>query len=115
MRLCVMMAAYNTVRFVEDAVESVLRQGTPNLEIGLVVVNDGSTDGTGEVLRTLAERSKGVTLIETPNQGVTRARNNALGALPDCDFVSFLDSDDLSPAGHFARTIARFDADASLD
>jgi glycosyltransferase involved in cell wall biosynthesis len=102
-KVAVMMAAYNNVRFVRAAVESLLAQRNDVL-LDIIVVNDGSTDGTAEVLRTLAAEAPELRLIETANQGIARARNVLLGALaPDTDLVTVLDSDDLSPAGRFAR------------
>ena len=80
MKIAVMMAAYNAERYIEDAFASLLRQrSAANLDI--VVVNDGSTDGTPLIVKRIAAEAPQVRLIETPNQGVTRTRNVLLAAI----------------------------------
>jgi glycosyltransferase involved in cell wall biosynthesis len=55
-------------------------------------------------------------VIEQANGGIARARNVALAALaPDTDLVTFLDADDLSPAGRFKRDVPAFEADPALE
>ncbi|RYE11369.1 MAG: glycosyltransferase family 2 protein [Hyphomicrobiales bacterium] len=115
MKVAVMMAAYNAAATLDYSLGSLLRQrGDAKLDI--IVVNDGSTDGTGDVVRRIAAEAPEIRLIETPNQGITRTRNMLLDALaPDTDLVTTLDSDDLSPAGRFARDIRWFAEDPDLD
>lgn len=115
MKLSIMMPAYNAAKYVESALQSLLRQrDAANMEI--IVVNDGSTDGTGEIVREMASQCAEITLVETENGGVTRARNVALQHIaPDSELVSFLDSDDLSPAGRFQRDIRILRDDPSLE
>jgi glycosyltransferase involved in cell wall biosynthesis len=114
-KVAVMMAAYNTGRFIEDALASLLRQRA-DAGLDIIVVNDGSTDGTGDIVRRIAAGAPEVRLIETPNRGIAAARNTAIAALaPDTDLVTILDSDDLSPEGRFARDTRRFIDDPALD
>lgn len=114
MKLAVMMSAYNAAPFIADALASLLRQRDA-AQLDIIVVNDGSTDATGEIVRRLAGEAAEVRLIETPNQGIPKARNEALDAIaPDTDLVTWLDADDLSPAGRFARDLPMF-ADPGLD
>ncbi len=114
-KVAVMMAAYNAAPYVGDALASLLRQRDA-ARLDIIVVNDGSTDATGGIVRALARQAPEIRLLETPNQGVTRARNTALGALaPDTDLVTFLDADDLSPAGRLARDLPRFRDDPGLE
>jgi len=113
-KLAVMMAAYNAAPYVGDALASLLRQRDA-ARLDIIVVNDGSTDGTGEIVRALALHAPEIRLIDTRNGGVTRARNVALAALADdTDLVTFLDADDLSPAGRLARDLERFRRDPRL-
>jgi glycosyltransferase involved in cell wall biosynthesis len=110
-----MMAAYNAERYIGDALASLLRQ-RDDANLDIIVVNDGSTDGTAEIVRRIAAEAPEVRLIETPNQGVTRTRNVLLRALaPDTNLVTTLDADDLSPAGRFVRDLRAFHADPSLE
>ncbi|MEO6396382.1 MAG: glycosyltransferase family A protein [Devosia sp.] len=115
MKIAVMVAAYNAERHIEAALGSLLSQRA-DAELDIIVVNDGSTDATPEIVKRLAEAAPEIRLIETPNQGITRTRNVMLDAIaPDTDLVTTLDSDDLSPPGRFAREQAPFAADPTLE
>lgn len=80
---------YNRENLVGEAIESVLDQSYRNVEV--VVVDDGSTDGTVERLKQYDNRIK---LIVQRNSGPAAARNRGIAASSG-DFVAFLDSDDL--------------------
>lgn len=84
-----MMPAYNSERYVAQAIDSVLSQTRPSDEI--IVVDDGSTDGTLDVLRTFA---KDIRIIRQKNNGIARALNVAI-AVATGDALAFLDCDDL--------------------
>jgi glycosyltransferase involved in cell wall biosynthesis len=84
--IAVIIPCYNYARFLGDAIESCLAQTAPPAE--LVVVDDGSTDGTAEVARRL-----GVACLVKPNGGPSSARNHGLRHTRQ-PFVLFLDADD---------------------
>jgi glycosyltransferase involved in cell wall biosynthesis len=88
-RVSAIITTYNRKAFVLEAVESVLAQTYEDYE--LIVVDDGSGDGTGEVLAHYGEQ-----LLYTfqPNEGVSAARNRGL-EIAQGEFIAFLDSDDL--------------------
>lgn len=81
--------AYNAQETLERAVNSVLAQSYPHIEV--IVINDGSTDGTSAVCKRLAQAVK---VIEQSNAGASHARNVGVG-LSSGDLVAFLDADDL--------------------
>lgn len=85
----VIIPAYNRVDFIEGAVDSCLTQTRVPDEI--VVVDDGSTDGTEQVLR---KYGPPVVVVRQPNRGVSAARNTGI-ARATGDILVFLDSDDL--------------------
>jgi glycosyltransferase involved in cell wall biosynthesis len=87
-RISVIMPCFNAAQFVDEAVSSVLRQTHPHVE--LIVIDDGSTDGSKEILRRRCDR---LTLIEQPNQGPYSARNLGLQRASG-EYVAFLDADD---------------------
>ena len=87
----VIIPAYNGARFLAEAVNSVLRQNYPKLEI--VVVDDGSTDDIAEVVEGLPVQ---VRFLRQPNAGPAAARNLGLRAA-SADLIAFLDVDDLLP------------------
>ena len=84
----IIMPAYNAAGWIRRAIDSVLQQSWPAVE--MIVVDDGSTDSTGEVCRTYGER---IRYIRQDNSGVSTARNNGI-AHATGDFIGFLDSDD---------------------
>lgn len=87
--------SYNHARFVETAIASVLAQQVPNLE--LIVVDDGSTDGSVALLEKLSEQH-GFQLITQANQGAHHAINRGL---QECrgDYLAILNSDDVFEEG----------------
>jgi glycosyltransferase involved in cell wall biosynthesis len=87
-RFSILMPVYNREKYVRQAVDSVLSQAFTDHE--LLVVDDGSTDGSAEVLESYGNR---IRLIRQPNQGPEVARNRAL-ALARGEYIVGLDSDD---------------------
>jgi len=86
----VIIPSYNNIRWVSNAIESVLKQSYPYCEI--IVVDDGSTDGTGVLLGdTYRDRIK---YIYQENKGLSGARNTGLRQARG-DYIQFLDADDL--------------------
>lgn len=93
-KISVIIPCYNGEAFVKDAVESVLSQPLARAgDVEILVVNDGSTDGTAEVIRSLAARPS-VKFFDVPNGGAAKARNLAMG-FADGTWIMFLDADDL--------------------
>jgi glycosyltransferase involved in cell wall biosynthesis len=95
----VVIPCYNAEKWIARAVHSVLGQHYPNLEI--IVIDDGSTDGTSQVIRSL----EGIRSIRTPNQGASRARNVGLG-LANGESVLFLDADDYLEADSIGEWVS---------
>ncbi|WP_421914963.1 glycosyltransferase family 2 protein [Mesorhizobium sp.] len=115
MKLSVIMPVYNRERYVGSALRSLLRQRDA-ADLDIIVVDDGSTDGSAEVVRALMDETSCIRLFSQANAGVTRARNSGLRQLlPQTEFVSFLDSDDISPAGRFKADLACFGEDSGLE
>ncbi|GAA4674711.1 glycosyltransferase family 2 protein [Frondihabitans cladoniiphilus] len=89
-RIAAVVVNYNYEKYVAEAVDSLLAQSTSFDEI--LVVDDGSTDGSVEVLRSFGSR---IQLIEKENGGQLSAAWTAL-ASTDCDYLYVLDSDDVA-------------------
>jgi glycosyltransferase involved in cell wall biosynthesis len=94
----ILIPAFNSERFIGQCVESVLGQGYGRVEV--IVVDDGSSDGTREML----ECYKEVKVISQTNQGACVARNKALVAA-EGDYVKFLDADDFLLAGAISSQV----------
>jgi glycosyltransferase involved in cell wall biosynthesis len=96
MKVSIVMPVYNGSNYIRRSLESVFDQNSRGLEI--IVVDDGSTDETASIVRSLFQEKKSqeirCRLVYQKNQGVSVARNvglkNASG-----DYVFFLDADDL--------------------
>ncbi|HEY4633447.1 MAG TPA: glycosyltransferase family 2 protein [Candidatus Limnocylindrales bacterium] len=97
-RLSVLIAGWNAAGTIERAIDSVLEEREIALEC--VVVDDGSTDGTADVVAAVAARDRRVVLVRVrDNEGVSAARNRGL-AVTRGDWLTFLDADDrLLPGG----------------
>jgi glycosyltransferase involved in cell wall biosynthesis len=100
----VVVPAYNCARYVAEALRSALEQQYNPVEI--IVVNDGSTDDTPEVIRTFGDR---ITLINQSNAGAAAARNAAIEKARG-DYIAFLDSDDLWLPGKLAAQVSYLEA-----
>ena len=105
----VIMPVYNGERFLLDAVRSVEAQGLERLEI--LVIDDGSTDGTAAILAGLGSR---VRAVRQPNRGPAAARNQGL-ALARGNVIAFLDADDLWSPGGLADMLAHLEAHPEID
>lgn len=93
----VVIPAYNCDRYIVQAVESVLQQEGCTYEI--LIIDDGSTDATEEVLEPYRDRLR---YVKQENQGVAAARNHGI-AIAKADFVAFLDADDYFLPDKLAR------------
>jgi glycosyltransferase involved in cell wall biosynthesis len=81
-------------RFLRATVESVIAQSHPDWE--LIIVDDGSTDGTADVARALAAQDRRIRVVSQSNSGIARARNRGLVEIsPGSTFVAVIDHDDL--------------------
>jgi glycosyltransferase involved in cell wall biosynthesis len=87
------MPVYNGERFLREAVESVLVQTLEDLE--LIIVNDGSTDGTADILHECAAADTRVVVESQANAGSAAARNRGFG-LARARLVALLDADDVA-------------------
>jgi glycosyltransferase involved in cell wall biosynthesis len=102
-RVSVVIPTFNRGGIIGEAVESVLSQEGIGFE--LIVVDDGSTDNTSEVLSAF---QKHIILIRQTNQGVSAARNRGIRKARG-DLIAFLDSDDKWLSGKLSRQVAFFD------
>lgn len=89
--ISVIVPVYNGQDYLEKCIESIVAQTYENLEI--IVINDGSTDATGQVLTRLKARYQNLHVITMEDEGVSAARNAGLDAAKGA-FVTFVDADD---------------------
>jgi len=92
-KVAIIMPAYNAGEFIEASVRSILGQSCQELQ--LIVINDGSKDNTGEILRRLAEEDSRLVTLSVENSGPAMARNRGLELVqPGTGYIMFADSDD---------------------
>jgi len=89
-RVSVVIPAYNAARTVVESVQSALDQTMSEIEV--IVVDDGSADATAQLVGAIDDQR--VRLLQQPNGGVSAARNAGI-AEARCEWVAFLDADDL--------------------
>lgn len=91
-KVSVIMPVFNTVSYVEEAVNSILSQTFRELEV--IIINDGSTDGSETILNEVSNRDNRITLINKKNEGSAIARSLGL-KMAKGDYLYFMDSDDI--------------------
>jgi GT2 family glycosyltransferase len=100
LRVSVIMPAYNAERWLEEAVESICRQTEPNFE--LLVIDDGSTDRTPEILTQVAHQDSRVRVFHRPHLGLCAALNFGMSAA-QAPLIARLDADDIAHAERLGR------------
>jgi glycosyltransferase involved in cell wall biosynthesis len=106
-RVSVHMPVYNAMPYLAEAVESILAQTYGDFEF--IIIDDGSTDGSGEQLAAYAARDERIRLTRRENWGITKTRNQALGQAVG-EFFAVMDADDVALPDRLARQVAYFDA-----
>jgi GT2 family glycosyltransferase len=106
-RVSVVLPVYNGERFLAEALDSILAQSFADFE--LIALDDGSHDGSGEILDRVARTDSRVTVLHQTNGGVIAALNGGL-ALARGEFIARMDADDVAHPERFARQVAFLDA-----
>ena len=113
MKLSIVIPAYNTEAYLGRCLDSCLDQDLPGSEYEIIVINDGSADGTPAVAERYAAEHPAVKLFSQENGGLSRARNAGL-ARAEGEYVWFVDSDD-TIAARCLGTLLACCRDAELD
>ena len=106
----IVIPAYQSARWVRDAVASALAQTHPSCEV--IVVDDGSTDGTAALLA--AAFADAIQIVQQPNRGLAAARNTGLRRARG-EYVQFLDADDVLLPDKIATQVAAFGRAPDVD
>lgn len=89
--LSIIIPCYNTGKYIERCLKSVLSQNYKNIEV--IVIDDGSVDNTSDIIRAISEQDKRLRYIYKNNSGVSDTRNRGLEVAKG-DYITFVDSDD---------------------
>ena len=109
-KVSVVMSVYNGERYLSEAIESILQQTFTDFEF--IIVDDGSTDGTGSILGNCTDSSI-VHLRNRENIGLTRALNRGL-EVASGEFVARQDVDDVSFPSRLARQVSYLEKNPSV-
>jgi glycosyltransferase involved in cell wall biosynthesis len=109
----VIMPVYNVGAYLEDCVKSVLAQRLNGFSLELIAVNDGSTDGSGEVLDRLAASDPRLTVVHQPNSGWPGAPRNRGIEMANGRYLFFCDADDLMPEDSLQKLVSFADEHGS--
>ena len=102
LKLSIIIPVYNVAEWLSETVDSILAQTFRDFE--LVLVDDGSTDGSGELCDQYAAGDNRIRVIHQKNAGVSVARNVGVAAARG-DYIGFTDSDDIIEADMYQRLL----------
>lgn len=91
MKVSIIVPIYNTEKYLNDALDSLVNQTLKDIEI--ICINDGSTDKSLSILESYAQKDERIKIISQPNLGQSAARNAGL-KIATGEYIGFLDSDD---------------------
>lgn len=100
--ISVIVPVFNTARFLEECIVSIINQSFDDLQI--ILVDDGSTDGSGQICDRFAEKDERITVIHQSNAGVSAARNVGLREAKG-KYIVFADCDDSLPQDAYENLI----------
>lgn len=100
--ISIIVPVYNVKRHLINCIKSIENQDYENWE--LIAIDDGSTDGSGELLDFLGKDNKHIKVLHIQNAGVSNARNCGLD-IAKGDYIGFVDSDDYIDSGMYSRLV----------
>ena len=103
--ISIVVPAYNAAGVIERCIDTVLRQTYPDFE--LLIIDDGSTDETAEIVAAKAAQDARIHLIRQENAGVSSARNTGIAAASG-ELLCFIDSDDTVSANYLETLLALY-------
>lgn len=107
-KVSLILPVYNTKMYLDECMESLVGQTYENIEI--IVVDDGATDGSGEVADAWAQKDARVKVIHKKNGGLSAARNTGLKQMTG-ELVAFIDSDDYVAREYVEKLVERMEAE----
>jgi len=110
-RLSVILPVYNTRQFVGAAIDSILSQTMGDFLF--YIVDDGSTDGSGDLIAERAVHDRRIHLLRQENSGIVASLNRMLAQI-ETPFVARMDADDIALPERFARQLEHMERDARL-
>lgn len=110
--LSIIVPVYNVEQYIEEALDSILKQSFTDFE--LILINDGSTDKSGLICEEYAAKDKRILVVHQTNNGVSAARNTGLNNVSG-KYITFIDPDDVVSQETFLRNIQYLEEHADVD
>lgn len=111
-RISVIMPAYNSELYIAQAIDSILQQTYTDFE--LIILNDGSTDKTPEIIQKYADSDKRIVFVNNrENRGLITVLNQGLD-MARGEYIARMDSDDISMPERFAKQVAYLDSNPDV-
>jgi len=114
MKISVIIPIYNTGKYLERCLESLINQTLKDIEI--ICIDDGSSDNSPEILKTFAQKDKRIKVLTQKNQGQSVARNVGIKEAQG-EYIGFIDSDDWADVTMFEKlynNAKTYDSDISM-
>ena len=108
----VVVPVYNTEKFIAGCIESILAQTYSDFR--LILIDDASPDNAGAICDNYAKKDNRITVVHQENLGVTRARAKGVSLASDCEYITFVDSDDTLTPDALAILISRMTPDSDI-
>ena len=90
LKLSIIIPVYNVEKYIEATISSVYRQNLPEDEFEIILVNDGSTDNSLQIITELASKHSNITVLSQENQGPSIARNKGI-QMAKGEYIHFMD------------------------
>lgn len=108
----VIVPVYKVEKYIAECIESILAQTYTKFR--LILVDDGTTDNAGKICDEYAKKDSRITVIHQENAGVTSARAKGVEEASDCEFVTFVDGDDILETCALQAFINEFSEDTDI-
>lgn len=93
LKLSIIIPVFNVEKYIDNCITSCCKQNLPKNEYEIIVINDGSTDNSLNIINNLSQKIPNITIISQKNKGLSAARNQGL-SIAKGEYVWFIDSDD---------------------
>ncbi|MGG7147241.1 glycosyltransferase [Clostridium butyricum] len=111
-KISVVMPVYNGEAYLKDSIESILNQTYTNFEF--IIINDGSNDDTGKIIREYMKNDNRIILLERKNKGLVKSLNEGI-SLASGDYIARMDADDISDKERFRKQVNFFKYNKDVD
>ena len=109
MKISIIVPIYNRELYLEECLNSIINQTYSNIEI--ILINDGSTDGSNDIINKYKERDNRIIAYTQKNSGVSSARNKGI-ELANGEYITFVDSDDVISNYYIETMVLNLEKDA---